>query len=65
MDGPDSRRTGSLYVACIKCDPGARAFCKCANMDMLPAIGMFLPAASSVLAQKHALLKSVQHTQKQ
>lgn len=55
MDGPDSRRTGSLYAAYIKCDPGARAFCKCASVDALPAIVMLLPAASSVLAQKHAL----------
>lgn len=55
IDGPDSRRAGCLYVAYIKCDPGARAFCMCANVDVLPAIVMFLPAASSVLAQKHAL----------
>lgn len=53
--GPDSRRTGCFYVAYIKCDPGARAFCKCANVDALPAIVMLLPAASSVPAQKHAL----------
>lgn len=42
-------------------DPGAGAFWKCASVDALPAIVMFLPAASSVLAQKHALWKAL-HT---
>lgn len=56
---PDSRHAGRPFVAFLKCDPGARVFCKCANADMLPAILMLLPAASSVPAQKHALWKAL------
>lgn len=47
---------GTAFGAAYRtCDPGDGAFCKCANVDALPAIVMLLPAASSVLAQKHAL----------
>lgn len=40
-------------------DAGTWAFCKCANVDELPAIARLLPAASSVPAQKHALWKTL------
>lgn len=47
-------RAACMQPACtVTREPGA--FCKCANVDVLPAIVMLLPAASSVPAQKHAL----------